>query len=516
EISSFIDTAGSNATRNADDFYLSGANSSDFYNEAAGTVLFDYTSSDIDNKGADIFEWSNTGTATDFFRAYQSASNVVIFARTNSALEIADLGTAHPTGLPRGQRTRFAIPYAPNDAAIIKEGLVIEEDASFNPPRASVLKANPTLTLLNRRTGTSIVKMNGIVHHFAYYDERLSNAQCMAITNPNTPGEVAVALFGDNNLLRWSSHFSGAVQAAFKSALEACFTPVYVLNKGEASSSCTQVATSVTGGSYWLATAGTNGSPLEEAIRTDSDSIDNTLLKLRRRVDYIILNHGLFDGIGIKGAALSGATYETRMGVMLDSIKTQLGPQVKFVLQTPLSYNDAADTTLDDASLQAVRKAQLSLAASRSDVIGVYDAYDAPLADTSHATEAGYTAAMNRAKNIILHDLGREALVAPPQVNAASYSGSTITLTLSKAVSGTEYGIFRVTDDGSNVTVSSMNINGAGTTLTLTLASPITGGSTVKLWVAYGKMDGITHANVPKDADGYPIQSVDEYAVSEG
>lgn len=514
EISSFIDTAGAIATRNSDEFYRAGANSADFYNEAAGTVLFDYTSSDIDNKGTDIFEWSNTGTATDFFRAYLSANNVVIFARSNNVLQISDLGTAAPIGLPRGQRSRFAMPYAPNNAAIIKEGLVIEEDASFTAPRASVLKASPTLTFLNRRTGSSIIKTNGIVHHFAYYDERLSNTQCMAVTNPNTPGEVAVAIWGDDNLARWASHFSGAVQAAFKSGIEGQFSPVYALNKASASSSCTQVAASVTGGGYWLATAGTNGTPLEAAISTDSDSIDTSLLKLRRRIDYIIVNHGLFDAIGIKGAALSGATFETRMGVMLDSIKTQLGPQVKFVLQTPLSYNDAADTTLDDASLQAVRKAQLSLAASRADIIGFYDAYDSTLVDASHADQTSYTAAMNRAKNIILAHLGREALLTPPVVTAASYNASSVVLTLDKPVSGTEYGIFRITDDGADVAVSGMNIN--GTALTLTLATPIAGGSTVKLWVAYGKMDGITPANVPKSTNGYPVRAVDEWGVSEG
>lgn len=508
---SLIDTAGAAVTRAADDLYMEGANAANWYEET-GTIFFDYTCTDFGSKSGELFNFSNTGTVTDDFAGFQTGGAVTLRARSNSVVQISYTDAANPIGVEQGQRNRVAIAYAPNDAAIAENGFIVTTDNSFTAPRASVIKASPTLTFLNRRMGSGIVKICGILHGFHFYNKRLSNSQCEALTNPNMTSELVVSMFGDSNLLRWLTHYSGNAQTAFRNALSPYFGAVIPINKGDSSSSCTFAASTVTLGDYWYHEVNiANGTSLEQALRTDTDSIDNTLQELRRRVDYVIINHGLLDSFGVQANVLNKATYKAAMSAMLTRIDLQLGPQVRYVMQG-LASTTQPDSTVTNGVMQDIRDAQLELAAEDGRIIGYYDIYDSVLSDGTHPLEAGYTANALRAANIILADRELSPVLRPPQVLQAAYSGSTMTITTDAAsLSGSEAGVFRVTDDSVVVAVTGLSLNGG--TITLTLASAIAAGSVAKLWVAYGKMAAINPALAIKNADGYPLKALSNFNV---
>ncbi|MFN3701074.1 MAG: SwmB domain-containing protein [Alphaproteobacteria bacterium] len=147
------------------------------------------------------------------------------------------------------------------------------------------------------------------------------------------------------------------------------------------------------------------------------------------------------------------------------------------------------------------------------------ETFDIPIIHEQFFTPAGQATLNTRLANRVSAIFGKRSEIGTlgPIITTAAYSGTTVTANVEldggSALSGHDINQFRIEKNGTPVTISSVNV--AGATLTLTLASAIASGSTVKLWCNYGRGAGITPANVVKDANGLPMRTISALNVTE-
>jgi hypothetical protein len=147
------------------------------------------------------------------------------------------------------------------------------------------------------------------------------------------------------------------------------------------------------------------------------------------------------------------------------------------------------------------------------------EAFDIPIVNNQFFTPAGQATLNTRLANRVSAIFGKRSEIGTlgPIITAASYSGTTVTAEVAldggSAITGTDVNQFRIEEHRTPITISS--VSAVGTTLTFTLASAITSGSAVKLWCNYGRGDGVTPADMVKDANGLPMRTISALSVTE-
>lgn len=237
-------------------------------------------------------------------------------------------------------------------------------------------------------------------------------------------------------------------------------------------------------------------------------SIGNATFGNNDRVKYVRLHSCEGDATDTK------ANIKTAMGDLIDLLVGTHGSGVTGIAYVSPTYAVGGVT---DADWQALKEARIEGIAEHSNGIAEslqFETYHLGLQDSQHMTPAAYTQIFTDFANLCAYlDGKRDLPYTHPTVQSATYSGDEVTITLSENVTGTEFGHFRVEDDGVAATINSMSIT--DNVITLTLASSIVAGSVVELWVNYGLGSSWTLANLPLSASGRPIKTTYEFSVAE-
>ena len=501
-LTSFIDTSGAAVTRNTDD--LNGTDVSWWSGVQEGVWYLDFTSLDDDGETSHFFEVRDTALENRF-TAWQGSGT------SQNTVESANvLVVNQPTpAIFNRQRVRTAMSYKNNEFIQSRNGFTEFIDTSGDAPDTTTFTeiANPLSFLSLNRTGAA--PLNGILHRFSLYPATKNETAVNNLTNPNKPDELWVSMMGDSILLRWNTHFSGRPEQRFIDALTPHFTSVDVVNKGDSSSAANKIGADAQSVDYWSGTSDSGGgTSWLQAIGPDgADGIsikENTRYQ-RRKLDYILMNIAAGDIVAISAAVITKAQYKTSMQNVIDITVTELGPQIRFVMQYPARSTSGSYT---DAAMQDVRDAMRELVAENSGLfVGDYDIYDSDNVDAVHPNEAGFNNAVDRAANIILANEGLETLKTFPEVTHVAYGGSTIILTLDRGdIVGSDTGVFGIFVDDVAVSVNSSGI--VENYIVLNMDDLIPNNSEVELTVGYGKLSTFTIANAfREDSTNYPIKT---------
>lgn len=161
---SYIKTEGSQVTRVADSASMTGTNFSDWYRPDEGTLYTDVAENSIDAAGAVFDLYGASVQRVESY--YRSPSNGVVFVKdngTNQAIFNADQAF--------GKR---ALALAKNDVAASLDGSAVLTDTSCTIPLAS------SLYIGSIESGS--VQLNRCIKRLAYYPQRLSNLELVALT----------------------------------------------------------------------------------------------------------------------------------------------------------------------------------------------------------------------------------------------------------------------------------------------------------------------------------------------
>lgn len=506
---SFIDTAGVAITRNVDD--LNGQDGSWWVDVPEGVIVFDFTSLDDDAETAHFFEvrdnainnrftlWESSGVSNTTIES----GNVVVVAETDPAIF-------------NRSRIRTALSYKDNEFIMSRNGFTQFTDTSGAAPDVSTFdeSANPISFLSINRSGAA--PMSGVVHRFRLIRGTKTAAVLNAITNPNTPRNLWVTMFGDSNLLRQETHFDGRPAQRLIDNLTPHFDTVDIINKGDSSSAANYDGANAQGVDYWSDNGDAGGgTSYLQAIGPDTDNIsvvENTRYQ-NRKLDYVIVNIAAGDIVSISVGTIAKAAYKVSMQNVLDLIVQDLGAQVKVILQYP---PNADNPTYTEAAMQDVRNAMRELKAENVGlIIGSYDTYASGLVDTVHMDEDGYNNAVDSIANIILADSGLAELQTQPFVTGAVYNETQICVTCDRNVIGSDSVMFHATDDGTDLVITSAAVD--NNRVILEIDSSILAESDVELYVAYGQITDLDYANAIRDVDtGKPLQSTTAITATEG
>lgn len=166
---------------------------------------------------------------------------------------------------------------------------------------------------------------------------------------------------------------------------------------------------------YWRDVAGNaNGPRLTAALASISAAV-----AAGKTIRFLSINLGQADAIGVGNGINAIANYKTAMNSIINQLAAAMPGTAKLYLELIAGRSET-----HGAGTQAVREAQLEIAASNANVDGVIDGYDVPLEDTVHPTYAGYRIYGTRTGMIY------KGAYAPPQITAAVKSGGKITLTV--------------------------------------------------------------------------------------
>ncbi len=165
-----ISTTGAAVTRAADSVSLTGTNFTSWFNASAGTLLVEFTTGG--DTAGQRFVSLNDGTSNNVLEIISSGAAVGPYGYINTA-GVSQIGSA--AGAQAANTTyKTALAYALNDAAFVRNGAVVVEDASVSLPvvdRAYVGGSN-----------SAVGYVNGHIKRFAYCPIRLTNAQLQALT----------------------------------------------------------------------------------------------------------------------------------------------------------------------------------------------------------------------------------------------------------------------------------------------------------------------------------------------
>jgi len=327
-------------------------------------------------------------------------------------------------------------------------------------------------------------------------------------------------LLSQSNLLNWSidnANYTNEGQIAFKAALNSYFPRSIFCNCAVAG--CAVHEASEAGYGFWINAADYTPSVLNLAWQ--AQAVNHALKQgnadygrswTLKRYDAVLSVCGETDAVAIAAETITKTQFKDALQAGFVDLYTK-NPDIKIGVILTGRYSLA-----DDAAVQAVREAQLELIAALDYVYLAGDPWGEALLDGVHYTAAGYTNIGDKAGKLTAAEFGKRssAGLVGPVIASATYSGDTVTATVTldngSAISGSETGQFRITDDGVAATISSVAVS--GTTITFTLSAAIEVGSTVKLWTNYGIGTGVTPANLVKDANGNLLQTTVELAVS--
>jgi hypothetical protein len=171
---SWISTAGSTATRNADVAQITGTNFSRWYSQSAGTVFAEYKNvpSTIGGISRRIVSFSDGTTSNQISLRWHNSTvggNYVVFA--GGTLSVNITGNVSTT-------SRAAAVFKLNDYAIARDGEVPSVNTSAPVPTVSAAY----IGLNADGATTSAAMLNGAIKRIAYFDRRLPNATLQAIT----------------------------------------------------------------------------------------------------------------------------------------------------------------------------------------------------------------------------------------------------------------------------------------------------------------------------------------------
>lgn len=225
-------------------------------------------------------------------------------------------------------------------------------------------------------------------------------------------------------------------------------------------------------------------------------------------VRAIFWDQGQASAIGLNAGNITRAEYKATITLIFAWMRSLVG-NVPIIIQ-PIGRR--SDSAAYGQSWQDIREVEQELASELSNVYLGPEIYDLTLFDAVHPNKASEVIMGQRSARKGLSVLGESvSSVDGPEIASAIRSGTTVTVTLTHA-DGTDFtpttGIegFYFTDDDVQISITAA-VRTNATTITLTLNSTPTGVEV--LYYAYGIMDGITASNIVKDnsANALPLRA---------
>lgn len=167
EVTSYIKTTGSAATRSADVATISGSNFSSFFNASEGTIVVEGTSPGVSTRTLVAFD-DNTANESIIIR---TSGTDPIFAVTDGGSTQCSLDGGTITA---GTQFKFAATYKANDFAACLNGGTVQTDTGGTIPTVDRMRIGAD------QAGNYL---NGFVGRIRYYNTRLSNSQLQALTS---------------------------------------------------------------------------------------------------------------------------------------------------------------------------------------------------------------------------------------------------------------------------------------------------------------------------------------------
>ncbi len=317
--------------------------------------------------------------------------------------------------------------------------------------------------------------------------------------------DETTATVGQSNIYLWDvddATYTDEGRIAYEAGILATKESQFFFNGAVNGSAVLEAAD--TGAGRWILNDLSDGAALTGFI-TNAAAYSGGIKGDLSRYKNILIANGEADATAIASATITKAQFKAALTRLVERLHA-VCPNARLIFTLV-----GRRTGGNDAAVQQVRDAQLEVIAEKDYCTLGWENYDLALQDTIHRTPAGYTTEGGRAAAFVL-----SGALRGPVITSAVYSGSTVTATVTldngSAISGSDVNMFRIEDDGSPVTISSINVSGS--TITFNLGSSIAGGSVVRLWTNYGQGTSVTPANVVKDANGYPLRTVSELAVS--
>lgn len=485
-------TAGAAATRQQDNITIDNLNTKTWWNEKSGAVALRYISM------GDIAATQYLFAATDganFNEAvalrvdstgYDLKSDI---RSANVSISSGDTGTAHSAG-----RVTFAgLGWQSGASLIMGQG--------DNDPRSYSGGANGTtrLTIGARNAGTS--RFWGWIQEIRISKKYPAPAALAAMARRSTD---TVILAGGQSLA--TGHFVS--QSTLLDSGRQKF--IEIINNARPADAVTLVDGS-TGSSAACKTSNATNFWWDNATNTRGPALNSFYAAQTANgliPKFILWAQGEEDSHQI-GIGTTRAQYKSALQAIFADMRAAFGP-VAVIIQR-IGRRTSGYSNGANRGVQTVREVQQEMIDETPWVLAGAEVYDQPLVDGVHLTAAGYAAAAERSARRLLQHMGVIASGATgPRITAAARTGSTITVTITHD-GGTDFAPsssiegFRYLDGGgANIAISAA-VRTNATTITLTLASAVSG----TLYYAFDDMAGLSTANVVRDnaAISMPLRS---------
>lgn len=378
------------------------------------------------------------------------------------------------------------------------------------------------ITIGEQGTGTG-TPMTGVITEIIIYNRPLTDAEHdqnlryieakWGILTTRTTEFLNTMTRGQSNMLLQdldNATYTNEGRIAYQAAL-AQYYKEYFYYRGAVDATAVYQPADTGANGFWVNTD-FSISTLYNTVRTNSIG-SLGLFSDPLRYKALLYAHMEADSVALGSGLITKANSKTAYLALMDQTIADHGSDCKIVV-----FMLGRRTGGSDLGYQLAKDIILEAAAERPSNIITVEMYDQPLQDTIHYTPAGYTVLGGRAGQAMAAAFGRRSIVGTigPIISSATYSGSTVTATLTldggAAISGTDVAPFRIEDDGVAVTINSLSI--AGNQITFNLASSISGGSVVRLWNNYGQGSSVTPANVIKDTNGNPVRTISNLVVT--
>jgi hypothetical protein len=170
---SYIPTAGSSVTRNADVASMTGTNFSSWYNQSEGTLYAECSFSGISTAANKIVNFDNGAGFANSIDVYAPNVTPRFDVYVSSAAQ-ATLTPAPGTPVPLNTNVKTSGAYATNNFAVSRNGGAVSTDSLGNVPTVS------RACIGNNNLSTQF--LNGTIRSIRYYPQRLPDAQLVALT----------------------------------------------------------------------------------------------------------------------------------------------------------------------------------------------------------------------------------------------------------------------------------------------------------------------------------------------
>jgi hypothetical protein len=175
---SYIPTVASTVTRNADVATMTGTNFSSWYNQTAGTLIFNGDT--YSTTGVEFLLTASDGTGSNRFGVYRSSASLAGYIVTGgpTQMEIITTNAAVPN-------TPFKVVAGAttNDGNVSVNGNIGTTDTTISMPTVNQLG-------IGNNAGGGF--MNGHIRAVAYYNTRLPNTQLQTLAAPSLASPLAL------------------------------------------------------------------------------------------------------------------------------------------------------------------------------------------------------------------------------------------------------------------------------------------------------------------------------------